>query len=112
MYVQEYVRRLSTLLLGLQGDPQAPDRPCLDTWVAEARALICCIRAYNPEALKKLETSSLNSSMSVERDLSTSFCSQQLVSQKASQSLLCVQYLPAHLCLLAWHQRNGPMKSL
>ncbi|KAA6423367.1 MAG: hypothetical protein FRX49_06819 [Trebouxia sp. A1-2] len=74
----EYVRRLGTLLVGLQEDPQAPDRPCLDTWVAEARALICCIRAYNPEALKKLETSSLISSVSVEQDLSTSFCTQQL----------------------------------
>ena len=80
MYVQEYVRRLGTMLLGLQEDPQAPDRPFLDTWVAEARDLICCIRAYNPEALKKLETSSLNSSMSVEQYLNTSFCTQQLVS--------------------------------
>lgn len=79
-YVQEYVRKLGTLLVGLQEDAQAPDRPCLDTWVAEARALFCCIRAYNPEALKKLETSGLNNSMSVEQDLSTSFCAQQLVS--------------------------------
>ena len=57
--VQEYVRRLGDLLLGLQEDPYGSDRPILDTWVAEARALICCIRAYNSEALKQLENSSL-----------------------------------------------------
>lgn len=95
------MRRLGTLLVGLQEDPQAPDRPCLDTWVAEARALICCIRAYNPEALKKLETSSLISSVSVEQDLSTSFCTQQLVSLSTVQSLLCVQCLIADLFCMA-----------
>lgn len=93
----EYVRKLGTLLVGLQEDAQAPDRPCLDTWVAEARALFCCIRAYNPEALKKLETSGLNNSMSVEQDLSTSFCAQQLdlmmLSEGQVQDLLYLHHL-------------------
>jgi len=106
-YVQEYVRRLGTLLVGLQEDPQAPDRPCLDTWVAEARALICCIRAYNPEALKKLETSGLYNSVSVEQDLSASFCTQQLVSgQDLAVTALCAMPACRYIRFLyaAWHQ--------
>ena len=80
-WVQEYVRRLGSLILSIQGSSNSPDRPVLDKWVAEARALVCCIKSYNPEALKKLETSALPSGASAERDLSISFCQQQLVSQ-------------------------------
>ena len=73
------MRKLGGLLLSVQNEHHHPERQLLDTWVAEARALICCIKAYNPEALKKLETSSLDPSAAVERDLSPAFCSQQLV---------------------------------
>lgn len=111
LHVQEYVRRLGTLLVGLQEDPQAPDRPCLDTWVAEARALICCIRAYNPEALKKLETSGLYNSVSVEQDLSASFCTQQLVSwTNLAVTALCA--MPACRYIRFGLACNAPMTPL
>ena len=84
--VQEYVRRLGSLLLCLQANDQGPERAQLNTWVAEARALRCCIRSYNPEALKKLESSSLDPNAAVQQDLSTAFCAQELVSLTCSSS--------------------------
>ena len=80
LLLQEYVRRLGALLLSVQEDNyQGSDKTSLNTYVAEARALVCCTKAYNPEALKKLETSSLDPSAAVEQDLSPAFCTQQLV---------------------------------
>ena len=58
--VQEYISKLSSCLLSLQHDQHGAARQTLDTWNAEARALVCCVRAYNPKALKALETITLN----------------------------------------------------
>ena len=80
------MRRLGGLLLTVDSNHHGPDRAVLDNWVAEARGVVCCMKAYNPEALKKLETSSLDPSAAVEPDLSPAFCSQQL----ASPSCTCL----------------------
>lgn len=58
--MQEYISKLSSCLLSLQHDQHGAARQTLDRWNAEARALVCCVRAYNPKALKALETSTLN----------------------------------------------------
>lgn len=57
---QEYISKLSSCLLSLQHDKHGAARQTLNRWVAEARALICCTRAYNPKALKALETNTLD----------------------------------------------------
>ena len=60
--MQEYMRKLGKCLLALQQDRHAGARPLLDMWVAEAIALICCVRVYNPEFLKVIDSSAMDGS--------------------------------------------------
>ena len=60
--LQEYMRKLGKCLLALQHDHQGSARPLLDLWVAEAIALICCVRVYNPEFLKVIDSSAMDGS--------------------------------------------------
>ena len=59
---QEYMRKLGKCLLSLQQDRNGGARPLLDLWVAEAIALICCVRVYNPEFMKAIDSTAMNGS--------------------------------------------------
>ena len=63
--VQEYMRKLGKCLLSLQQGEQGGARPLLNLWVAEAIALICCVRVYNPEFLKAIDSSAMNGSAAI-----------------------------------------------
>ena len=56
------MRKLGKCLLSLQQNPEGGARPLLNLWVAEAIALICCVRVYNPEFMKAIDCSALNGS--------------------------------------------------
>lgn len=60
--VKEYMRKLGKCLLSLQQDQDGGARPLLNLWVAEAIALICCVRMYNPEFLKAIDSTAMNGS--------------------------------------------------
>ena len=60
--LQEYMRKLGKCLLALQHDHDGSARPLLDLWVAEAVALICCVRVYNPEFLKAIDSTAMDGS--------------------------------------------------
>ncbi len=62
---QEYMRKLGKCLLSIQQDERAGARPLLNLWVAEAIALICCVRVYNPEFLKAIDSAAMNGSAAV-----------------------------------------------
>ncbi|KAL0020956.1 hypothetical protein WJX79_007575 [Trebouxia sp. C0005] len=61
----EYMRKLGKCLLSIQQDERAGARPLLNLWVAEAIALICCVRVYNPEFLKAIDSAAMNGSAAV-----------------------------------------------
>lgn len=61
----EYMRKLGKCLLSIQQDERADARPLLNLWVAEAIALICCVRVYNPEFLKAIDSAAMNGSAAV-----------------------------------------------
>lgn len=61
-FLQEYMRKLGKCLLSLQQDVNGGARPLLDLWVAEAIAIICCVRVYNPEFLKAVDLTAMNGS--------------------------------------------------
>lgn len=62
IWLQEYMRKLGKCLLALHQDHHGGARPLLDLWVAEAIALICCVRVYNPEFLKVIDSSAMDGS--------------------------------------------------
>ena len=62
---QEYMRKLGKCLLSIQQDERGGARPLLNLWVAEAIALICCVRVYNPEFLKAIDSAAMNGSAAV-----------------------------------------------
>lgn len=59
------MRKLGKCLLSIQQDETADARPLLNLWVAEAIALICCVRVYNPEFLKAIDSAAMNGSAAV-----------------------------------------------
>ena len=59
------MRKLGKCLLSIQQDERASARPLLNLWVAEAIALICCVRVYNPEFLKAIDSAAMNGSAAV-----------------------------------------------
>ncbi|KAL0035734.1 hypothetical protein WJX77_000797 [Trebouxia sp. C0004] len=61
----EYMRKLGKCLLSIQQDERAGARPLLNLWVAEAIALICCVRVYNPDFLKAIDSAAMNGSAAV-----------------------------------------------
>lgn len=91
--LQEYMRKLAKCLLALQHDHHGGARPLLDLWVAEAIALICCVRVYNPEFLKVIDSSAMDGSQN------TRLSNPLLVQHMVSAALLNVGFTSKHVCL-------------
>lgn len=81
------MRKLGKCLLALQHDHHAGARPLLDLWVAEAIALICCVRVYNPEFLKVIDSSAMDGSQN------SRLSNPLLVQHMASAALLTHPYI-------------------
>lgn len=86
--MQEYMRKLGKCLLALQHDHHGGARPLLDLWVAEAIALICCVRVYNPEFLKVIDSSAMDGSQN------SRLSKPLLVQHMVSSALLTHPYRP------------------
>lgn len=88
------MRKLGKCLLALQHDHHGGARPLLDLWVAEAIALICCVRVYNPEFLKVIDSSAMDGSQN------SRLSNPLLVQHMASAALLTDPHAVCpHLCV-------------
>ena len=101
--LQEYMRKLGKCLLALQHDQHGGARPLLDLWVAEAIALICCVRVYSPEFLKVIDSSAMDGSQNTR--LSKPALEQHMVGALLLNALPTVPACVARTCraFLYWH---------
>lgn len=101
------MRKLGKCLLALQHDCDGSARPLLDLWVAEAIALICCVRMYSPKFMKAIDSTAMDGSQNLR--LSKPLLIQHMASV-AFLLIVCISLCFLNPHLQAWstmHARNA-----